>query len=158
MEISGLISETSIIELSGAEGRERVFAEMVDYLVQQGSLPTDLRESVLKNLEEREAKISTSIGDGIGLPHASIQGLPEVLALLAKVDESIDSQSTDGKPIKIFFMILVPFDKYSIHLRTLATVARFLNQPEIKSKLNEAGNKKDLFQIIQSQKFLTSSA
>ncbi|MEM9400654.1 MAG: PTS sugar transporter subunit IIA [Verrucomicrobiota bacterium] len=152
MEISGLIDDSSFMEDLIASDRKTVFNKMVDHLVASNQIPADLRDKVILCLEDREAKMSTAIGEGIAIPHASVQGIPEVITLIAILEgknSGIDCHAPDERPVRIFFMILVPFDQYSVHLRTLATVTRFLNQPGIKERLQKASNAFEMRNIIK---------
>jgi mannitol/fructose-specific phosphotransferase system IIA component (Ntr-type) len=148
MRLADLITEKHLLPELKGETRRDVYLEMVDHLVEQKILPVDLRDKVISALEQREAKMTTAIGDGLGLPHAAVTGLPGVIALLAKSSKGLDCKALDGKPVYLFLLILVPNEDYGTHLRTLALATRFLNQSTTRERLKAASSAKELLAVV----------
>ncbi|MDX6767725.1 MAG: PTS sugar transporter subunit IIA [Candidatus Methylacidiphilales bacterium] len=128
--------------------RAEVFREMVDHLVETKLLPQDLREPVIQALEIREQKLTTAIGNSLALPHASIPHLPTSVTALARSVEGIDCQAPDGRPVHLFYLVLVPTEDYAVHLRTVAAVTRFFRDPGIFEKLHACGNDQELMAVF----------
>jgi mannitol/fructose-specific phosphotransferase system IIA component (Ntr-type) len=149
MPLASLIPPEAVIAELRATERDAVHEEMVAHLIDKKLLPSDLRASVLANLREREQKMTTAIGQGIALPHASVAGLPGVLAMAARSAAGIECQALDNQPVYLFFMVLVPADQYSVHLRTLASVAKFLNTPGTREALRSAASAAEIHQLFQ---------
>lgn len=148
MDLKSLISEKNVLVNLEVADRPSLYVLLAEHLVKEGCIPQDLQKTVLDGLEAREKKMSTAIGEGIALPHASIDGLPGVVALVAQCKKGIDCNAPDEQPVDFFFTILVPLDQYSLHLQTLAAVARFLNQPGIKEKLRSATTAGEIVDIF----------
>jgi len=127
-----------------------VLDEMVEFLVAQKLIPLDLKEKALSALLVREGKLSTAVGDGLAIPHASIGGLPDPVVIVAKSEKGILHSSPDGKPIYLFFLVLVPSHDYGAHLRTLAQIGKFLSQPSMKQKLCSIQEPSDLVKLFKS--------
>ncbi|NJK90339.1 MAG: PTS sugar transporter subunit IIA [Blastochloris sp.] len=135
-------------DLKGKTSTE-VFEETVQFLVDKQLLPPDLRKNTLDALIAREQKLSTGIGEGLALPHASIPGLPGSVVILARSKEGIPYAAPDHQPVHVFFVILVPSHDYGAHLRTLAHVGKFLSRPGMKQKLKDVQEHAELQKLFK---------
>jgi mannitol/fructose-specific phosphotransferase system IIA component (Ntr-type) len=125
-----------------------VFHEIVQFLVDKQLLPPDLQETAFQALEAREKKLSTALGDGLAIPHASIPGLPGSVVILAKSQKGVEFFAPDQKPVHVCFLILVPSHDYGAHLRTLAQVGKFLSRPGMKQKLHDIKESAELGKLF----------
>ena len=94
--------------------------------------------AILDVLLAREHLGSTGIGGGIGLPHGKIEGLKELTAFFTRLEDAVNFDADDGKPVDLVFLILAPNHAESVHLRALSAVARLLQRPEIAKDLRAA--------------------
>ena len=123
---------------------------MVQALVDHGFINKDLINSVLESLQAREDKMTTAMGGGFALPHATIPKLPKLCTFMARSLKGIACDAVDGKLVNIFFLILVPPDHTQEHLQTLATVAKFFNRRGIKSKILQASGTTEILTLLRS--------
>ena len=89
-------------------------------------LPASL---VLERVSEREALGATGFGQGAAIPHARIEGLERVVAVVARLAAPIDYGSLDGQPIDIAVLLLSPEGAGADHLKALARISRALRDP-----------------------------
>ena len=150
MLISELIQEKNLIAQLEAEDRPQAYRKMLEQLAAKDVIPKDLLPSAEKALQVREDKMTTAMGGGFAIPHATIPKLKQVATLFARCPAGVDCQAMDGKPVKLFFLILVPEDQAQVHLQTLATVAKFFNRRGIKTKILEAKGPAEILQLFQS--------
>jgi mannitol/fructose-specific phosphotransferase system IIA component (Ntr-type) len=149
MDLARLIQGGDILFDVKASSREEAYQQMLSHLVTTQALPPDLQPAVYDALLEREKIMSTAVGNGIGLPHASIPGLPKVLALIARTVTPLACQAPDHEPVQVFILVLVPKDQYATHLRTLASIARFLGPKEIRKKLVGASDPAQILSLLK---------
>ena len=123
---------------------------MIQALVDKAFIKKDLVSSVLQSLQAREDKMTTAMGGGFALPHATIPKLPKLVTLMARSLKGIACDAVDGKLVNIFFLILVPPDHNQAHLQTLATVAKFFNRRGIKSKILQAAGSAEILALLQT--------
>jgi mannitol/fructose-specific phosphotransferase system IIA component (Ntr-type) len=97
-----------------------------DVLVNAGRIREDEREVVLDSIKQREQTMSTGIGFGIAIPHASSDKVEEVVAAFGRSTVGIEFDSLDGRPVFFVVLFVVPKDQFQTHLRTLAAIAKFL--------------------------------
>ena len=150
MVVSDLINESNLIPDLQAEDRKSAYLVMAHELVHKGFIKKDLLEPVLQSLQAREDKMTTAMGGGFALPHATIPKLPKLCTLLARSLKGIPCDAVDGKLVNIFFLILVPPDQNQTHLQTLATVAKFFNRRGVKSKMMQAAGSAEILALLRS--------
>src|SRR6185503_17141956 len=124
-------------------------AELVDVLVKNKQIAADDRETVLSALRAREETMSTGIGFGIAIPHASSERVTKVVAAFGRSMAGIEFEALDNAPVKFVVLFVVPKDQFQTHLRTLAAIAKFLNDPSIRTRLGEAAAGKDILEIFE---------
>lgn len=150
MAVSDLINETNLIPDLQAHDRKTAYQIMVQVLVDKGYVKKDLVASILESLQAREDKMTTAMGGGFALPHATIPKLAKPCTLLARCPEGIACDAVDGKLVNIFFLILVPPDHNQTHLQTLATVAKFFNRRGVKSKILQATGTPEILSLLRT--------
>ena len=148
MTLASLLSEELIIPSMSASDRWQAIGEIVDRLVSSGRLEASHREEAISALRHREETMSTGVGFGIAIPQASCDAVSEVTACFGRSREGIDFESLDGKPVHFIVLFLVPKDQFQTHLRTLAAIAKFLNDPNVRRELGEATDAKSILTVF----------
>ncbi len=152
MTLASLLSEELIIPEMVATDRWQAIEEIVNRLVEEGQLDASHKEEAIASLRHREETMSTGIGFGIAIPHASCDAVHEVTACFGRSQSGIDFESLDGKPVHFIVLFLVPKDQFQTHLRTLAAIAKFLNDPVVRSELGEAGNANAVLEVFSRKR------
>ena len=83
MLVSDLINEKNLLPDLVAKDRNSAYQIMVHSIVSNGFMKSDLSSSSLEGLQAREAKMTTAMGGGFALPHATIPKLLKPCFLLA---------------------------------------------------------------------------
>ena len=152
MTLASLLSEDQIIPEMAASDRWQAIEEIISLLVRDGRLDAAQREEAVAALRHREETMSTGIGFGIAIPHASCDAVGEVTACFARSRKGIDFESLDGKPAHFIVLFLVPKDQFQTHLRTLAAIAKFLNDPTVRTELSEAPDAKAILAVFDRKR------
>jgi len=148
--ISDLIQEDNLMAHLEAKNRHQAHLKMLQHLTEKGVMPKDLLVLAEKALQAREDKMTTAMGGGFAIPHATIPKLGKLVTLFARCPAGVDCAAMDGKPVKMFFLILVPADQAQAHLQTLATVAKFFNRKGVKTKILEAKGGAEILAIFRA--------
>jgi len=148
MTLASLLSEELIITDMVATDRWQAIEEIVIRLVEEGQLDAAHRDEAIASLLHREETMSTGIGFGIAIPHASCDAVSEVTACFGRSKNGIDFESLDSKPVHFIVLFLVPKDQFQTHLRTLAAIAKFLNDPLVRADLAEAIDAKAILSVF----------
>jgi PTS system fructose-specific IIC component len=121
-----------------------VLQEMVRHLAKLG-LVTD-EHFIMGMLKNRESLGSTGLGNGVAFPHGRSLAIKNLTVLFARSSRGVEFDALDGKPTRIFFLILAPSDKGAeTYLALLSELIGLVQKPEKLKNLNEV---KD-FQALQ---------
>src|ERR1700710_1746483 len=138
MTLGNLLSKEQIIPEMQALERSDAIVELVDVLVAKGQIAPDDRDTVLSALRAREETMSTGIGFGIAIPHASSDRVSQVVAAFGRSSKGIEFDALDNAPVRFVVLFVVPKDQFQTHLRTLAAIAKFLNDRQVRERLGTA--------------------
>ena len=150
MTLGHLLSVDQIIPEMKATERWSAIVELVEMLVRLGKIKAADQETVLAALRAREETMSTGIGFGIAIPHASSDRVGEVVAAFGRSSTGIEFDSLDGLPVKFIVLFIVPKDQFQTHLRTLAAIAKFLNDRGVRERLGTAANPQEILSIFEA--------
>jgi fructose-specific phosphotransferase system IIA component len=103
--LSYIKPECISLNLKG-ETKEEIISELVDLLDAQGKLLD--RETVLKDVWEREQSMNTGMEHGIALPHAKTDGVDNLVVAMGIKKDGIDFGSIDGEKSRLFFLMASP--------------------------------------------------
>ena len=92
--------------------------------------------------------MSTGIGYGIGIPHASTELIENVVGALGRSKNGINFESLDNQPVSLVVLFLVPQGQFQKHLHTLANIARQLHNSEFRTALENAEDASSICQIL----------
>lgn len=151
MSLASLLSAEQIIPEMNATERWPAIVELIDLLVSLGKIKPEDRESILASLKQREETMSTGIGFGIAIPHASSDRLDEVVAAFGRSTTGIEFDALDNAPVKFVVLFIVPKNQFQTHLRTLASIAKFLNDRSVRDRLGGAQSAQGILSIFQER-------
>ena len=130
--------------LNGVAGHDApsVLRAIVDAL----RLPEDTdRDFLYQVLLARESLGSTGIGDGIAIPHVRnpvVLHVSQPSVTLCFLENPIDFQAIDGKPVSILFTLISPTVKTHLHL--LSRLSFVLHNPAFRATLTRQPPAADL--------------
>ena len=151
MTLANLLSESQIIPEMASKERWEAIRELIDRLVEAGKIDKEDREDVLESIRQREETMSTGIGFGIAIPHASSSKVHEVVAAFGRSSSGIPFDSLDGEPVNFIVLFVVPKDQFQTHLRTLAAIAKFLNDKTVREELSKAPSPAAILQVFENR-------
>ena len=105
-------------------------------------------QSVLAGLVEREQLGSTGFGQGVAIPHAKIDGLPQIYGLFARLSDPVDYKAIDGRPVDLVFLLLSPPDSGAEHLKALASISRVTRDAPTMERLRGARSRDALAAVL----------
>ena len=150
MTLGNLLSVDQILPEMKATERLAAIVELVDLLVSRGHIKAEDRDVVLAALRQREDTMSTGIGFGIAIPHASSDRVNKVVAAFGRSSTGIEFDSLDNAPVRFIVLFVVPKDQFQTHLRTLAAIAKFLNDRTVRERLGTAGSAEEILGIFEN--------
>jgi mannitol/fructose-specific phosphotransferase system IIA component (Ntr-type) len=118
-----------------AQDRWQAIEELINHLVATRKIPAQHRDSIARSVRSRESGMSTGIGFGIGIPHASNELVSEVVAVVGRSRRGIQFDALDGKPVHLVLLFLVPAGQFQTHVNTLANIAKLLHRQDFRDGL-----------------------
>ena len=102
-----------------------------------------------EDMKKREQTMSTGIGKGIGIPHATNLSAKCADTLLLRLTAPIEYEALDKLPVDIILPIVVPENQTSLHLQLLAGISRLCRNPEFLKTVRQAEDSRELLEEIK---------
>ena len=151
MDLGDILSKEQIIPDLRATNRWEAIDELINNLVATGKITAQNQEAIAAVVKKRESSMSTGIGFGIGIPHASTDLITEVVGALGRSTRGVNFDSLDNQPVNLVMLFLVPQGQFQKHLHTLANIAKLLHKAEFRLALEQAPNADAMLQIVRNQ-------
>jgi mannitol/fructose-specific phosphotransferase system IIA component (Ntr-type) len=151
MDLGDILSKQQIIIDLRAANRWDAIDELIDNLVVTAKIKAEDRDPIAAVVRKREASMSTGIGFGIGIPHASTDLIYEVVGALGRSIKGVNFDALDNQPVHLVMLFLVPQGQFQKHLHTLANIAKLLHKAEFRQALEQAPDAETMLQIIRAQ-------
>lgn len=149
MNLGDILSSSQLVPELRASTRWEAIDELIGQLVQAGRVKPEDREAVTAAVKKRETSMSTGIGFGIGIPHASTDLIPEVTGAFARSAGGLQFDSLDNQPVHLVMLFLVPQGQFQKHLHTLAHIAKVLRNDAFHKAILGATDAVAMMQIIR---------
>ena len=140
MMLADMLSPELVLPEMRAGDRWEAIEELIGHLVAHGRIRPEHRDAIVGVVKRREASMSTGIGFGIGIPHASTDLIGEVTGAFGRSSGGINFDALDNQPVKLVMLFLVPQGQFQRHLHTLAEIAKMLHKPELREALEQASD------------------
>ena len=145
------MSKEQIITDLRATNRWEAIDELINQLVETGKIKSEHRDAITAVVRKREFSMSTGIGFGIGIPHASTDLIHSPTAALGRSKTGVNFDALDGQPVMLVILFLIPQGQFQKHLHTVAGIAKILHNAGLRQTLKEAPNADSILQIIRRQ-------
>ncbi|MBE86654.1 MAG: PTS sugar transporter subunit IIC [Verrucomicrobiales bacterium] len=150
MELADLLTKEQVVTELKATDRWEAIEELIELLVSNGRVKSEHRDAILSVVKKREMSMSTGIGFGIGIPHASTDLIDEVTGAFGRSRNGVNFDALDNQPVTLVMLFLVPQGQFQKHLHTLAKIAKVLHKKEFRKLLEDAEDAAEMYQIIRS--------
>ena len=147
MRIQDIIPPGAVVDGLRAETKEGVLRELSEAVCRR--LPALSPARLTAILMDREGLGSTGIGEGVAIPHGKIPGIDRLVAVFGRSPAGVQFASLDGKPARLFFLILAPENSAGMHLKALARISRLLKDQRFRERLLSAGGAEGLSQVLR---------
>ena len=127
MKLSEFIYKNFIFIDVQADSKKNVFKILGNIFSKKNK---DLSSLIIEKLNERERLGSTSVGNGIAIPHTKVDGIKETQVIFLKLKNGVDFSASDGKKIDLIFSIIAPENSESDHLLILSSISNFIRKKE----------------------------
>src|SRR5882672_5741826 len=151
MDLVDILTKDQILTDLKASNRWEAIDELINSLVEVGKIKPENREAIVAVVKKRESSMSTGIGFGIGIPHASTDLIYDVVGAFGRSKRGVNFDALDNQPVNLVMLFLVPQGQFQKHLHTLAKIAKLLHKKEFRQALETAPDAQTMYQIIKSE-------
>ena len=152
--LGDILSEGQVITNLQATNRWEAIEELIANLVETGKVKSEYRDGIIAAVRKRESSMSTGIGHGIGIPHASTDLVSTITGAFGRSQTGIDFDALDGQPVKLTTLLLVPQQQFQQHLHTVGGIAKLFSDAKLREALETAADAAAILRIIRHPKTL----
>ncbi|TFL17581.1 PTS sugar transporter subunit IIA [Jannaschia formosa] len=145
MQLNKILAPGAVKVLPKVTSKKRLFCDLADIARDVHGLS---QPDAFAALQEREALGPTGVGDGIALPHARLTGLDGVRGVFLRLEQPLDFDAMDRKPVDLVFGLFAPEGAGVTHLKALALVSRTLRDPGLCAKLRANTDPSILYTVL----------
>ncbi len=149
MDLVDILSKDQILPDLQAGNRFEAIDELIANLVVTGKIKPEHRAAVTAVVRKREDQMSTGIGFGIGIPHASTDLIQEVVGALGRSKKGVNFDALDNQPVHLVMLFMVPQGQFQKHLHTLADIAKLMHKAEFRQALEQSPDAEGMLKAIK---------
>lgn len=150
MQISDFLQPDNVVLGLSAPTKER----LLQALSARAAKSLGLAETtIFTALANREKLGSTGMGQGIAIPHATLDGIDGPFSLLVRLAKPIDFDAVDEAPVDVVFLLLSPLDNQADALSALSCAARTLRDADFMKYLRSTDDVAKIIDKIASKHF-----
>lgn len=156
MRLSEYLEPDLVVIGLESTGVEDTIDALVDRLRETGHVG-DV-ETVRKAVVQRELSHTTSLGNGVALPHTTCSAVDRPVILVATAPQGIEfgtPAAGKGGPERttdrLFFLLLSPVDQAGAHIKILARIVRLVRSPDFVEALLAAESGEALIEEIERE-------
>ncbi|MBK8908847.1 MAG: PTS IIA-like nitrogen regulatory protein PtsN [Rhodospirillales bacterium] len=145
MEIEELISPDNVVAQLRATSKKQALQDLAKRAARMTGEP---ERAIFDVLMEREKLGTTGVGNGIAIPHGKLASLDRLYGLFARLENPIDFDAIDERPVDLIFLLLAPETAGADHLKALARVSRLLRDKAACEKLRGTDDPEALYALL----------
>lgn len=151
MRMMDFLDEGAITCGLKSKDKTAVVQELVELLVEAGSVKEKDCSRLTQILMEREALGSTGIGHGVAIPHGKSNCVSTLISAFGVSREGMAFDALDGGDVYIFFLLIAPENSAGPHLKALARISRLLKDKHFRQSLLKAKDAPSLIKLIRNE-------
>ena len=145
LNLRELLNPNSFLLIENPTSKKMIFDKMCNKASEVYDIDKKL---LLNNLIKREKIGTTTIGNGIAIPHVQNDQISNPLCIVTILSEGLDFDALDNNPVDLIVFLILPDWSKSENLQILAQVSRLLRNSEITDKLRGCKSEESAFAII----------
>ena len=149
MNLADILSPETVLLPLRSVNKTDIIKQLVQILNTAGKI-NDL-DKVLKAVLDREAVMSTGVGEGVAIPHGKSDAAPTIVAALGIAEEPVDFESIDEKPVRLIWLLVGPPGRTGPHLKALSRISRLMHRQDFRNRLIQAPSPKDVLHEILNE-------
>ncbi len=149
MKLTDLIPRKAIIPELKAKDKKGAIQELVQAARKAHEGEKFNVADIVEAIVAREKTGSTGIGSGVGIPHAKVDGVKDVVGAFGRIQPGLDFNAVDGAPVELIFLILAPPSQGDAYLQILRKMMGAIKKPNFVKFLKSAKAAKDIEEVFK---------
>jgi len=147
-ELHQLLAPSRIRVGLSADAKSEAIDALIDLLAGHEAIRNldDVRVAV----REREEKMSTGVGKGLGLPHAKTPAATDTVLAFATTDAPVNFEAVDDVPVRLLLLLVGPEEHKSQHIRILGRISRLASREALRDRLVAADTPQEILDILRA--------
>ncbi|MFC2505957.1 MAG: PTS IIA-like nitrogen regulatory protein PtsN [Kingella sp. (in: b-proteobacteria)] len=141
--IGDILPLSHIVLDAESSSKKRLFEQLAELLALDTEMP---QNEIFDCLFAREKLGSTGLGQGVAIPHGRAACVQEVTGAFIRLQEAVDFDAPDSKPVSLVFALLVPEAATNEHLEILSHLASRFADKTVREALLQS---KDILVVHQ---------
>lgn len=130
-----------------ARTKDELLEELVEVVADSDELSD--RTELLRAVREREAVLSTGIGNGVAIPHGKSVAVPELRMAAGTAEHAVDFDALDGEPVRLLFLLVGPESAAGPHIKALSRISRIIRQDSVRERLINATSAEEFYHALK---------
>ncbi len=132
-----------------AKTREDVLQAIASLVAERSEAGRHSTRDIFQRLLAREEQSSTGFGDGVAIPHCSLDDASAFLVGAVTTEEPVQYHAVDGQPVRLFFFIVGPSEARTLHVRLLASLSRLVRTAEARERFERVQTAQALYDLVR---------
>ena len=145
---SDLLSPGRILANVSINSKKRLL-ELISLTLAKKNKELNSRE-IFESLCAREQLGSTSLGNGVSIPHGRINGTEDVEAIFLKLNKPLRLEADDGGAVDLIFALVVPKKCTEDHSKLLSSIAERFSDPKLLEQLRGSADANEIWQLLSN--------
>ena len=147
LNLEELLNPNSFLLIQNPTSKKMVFEKVCNKAFEKYNIDKNI---LLNNIIKREKIGTTTIGNGIAIPHVQNDQITKPSCIVAILSEGLDFEALDNNHVDLIFFLILPEANKSENLQILAQVSRLLRNTDITDKLRGSKSEESAFAIISN--------
>lgn len=152
MKLSAYLDEKFILQDVNENNVDKVIYNIVEEISSCDEKVELCKNRVLEALIKREHELSTAIGNGVGIPHARIEGYNDVSVVIVKLNKAIDEEiiaTHKMDKVDLLFVIIAGKTKNKKVLKLMSAISNLAQNLEFLEKIRKENNEKEIIKLVE---------
>ena len=145
LNLEELLNPNSFLLVQNPTSKKMVFDKICEKAFKRYDINKNL---LINNLIKREKIGTSTIGNGIAIPHVQNEQIMQPSCIVAILSDGLDFDALDNNPVDLIVFLILPEVSKSQNLQILAQVSRLLRNSDITDKLRGSKSEESAFAII----------
>ena len=145
LNLKELLNTDSFLLIQNPTSKKMVFDKICREAFEKYNIDKNL---LLNNLIKREKIGTTTLGNGIAIPHVQNDQIVKPSCIVAILSEGLNFDALDNNPVDLIVFLILPEVSKPENLQILAQISRLLRDTEITDKLRGCRSEESAFAII----------